>query len=89
MEKRVGRITHYFDHVGAAAVALDGPLCVGDRIHVTGHTTDLMMTVDRMQIEHGDVQEAKPGDDVAVQMAGRVREHDEVLKVVADDAGAP
>jgi hypothetical protein len=37
------------------------------------------MTVDRMQIDHHDVREAGPGDDVAVHVAARVREHDEVL----------
>jgi putative protease len=84
MEKAIGRITHYFGHVGAAGVALQEPLRVGDKLHVVGHTTDLTMTVERMQIDHKDVAEAKPGDDVAVHMPERVREHDEVRKVVGD-----
>ena len=43
--------------------------------------TDLTMTVDRMQIDHKDVQRAQPGDDVAVHVPERVREHDEVRKI--------
>jgi putative protease len=80
-ERVVGRVTHYFDRISVAGVALTEPLRVGDRIHIRGHTTDVTMTVDRMQIEHQDVQEAKPGDDVAVHVAAKVRAHDNVLKV--------
>ena len=80
-ERKIGTVTHYFGRIGAAAVALTEPLRIGDQIHVKGHTTDVTMTVDHMQIEHKDVSEAKPGDDVALHVAGKVREHDEVLKV--------
>lgn len=80
-ERTVGRVTHYFGHLGVAAVALTDVLRVGDKIHVVGHTTDASMTVDRMQIEHQDVQLAKPGDDVAVHVTDKVREHDEVRKI--------
>jgi len=80
-ERTIGRVTHYFGRLGVAAVALTDVLRVGDKIHVVGHTTDASMTVDRMQIEHQDVQVAKPGDDVAVHITGKVREHDEVRKI--------
>lgn len=80
-ERPIGRVTHFFGKLGVAAVQLSDTLRVGDRIHVVGHTTDETMTVDRMQIEHADVQSAGPGDDVAVHVAARVREHDEVRKV--------
>lgn len=80
-EREIGKVTHYFDRIGAAAVALTDRLRVGDRIHVVGHTTDVTTTVDRMQVDHGDVQEAGPGDDVAVHVGQRVREHDAILRV--------
>ncbi len=80
-ERAIGRVTHYFGHLGVAAVSLTDTLRVGDRIHVVGHTTDETMTVDRMQIEHQDVSLANPGDDVAVHVAAKVREHDEVRKL--------
>ncbi len=80
-EKAIGRITHYFGQLSVAAVSLTDALRVGDQIHVVGHTTDATMTVDRMQVDHRDVQVAKPGDDVAVHVATKVREHDEVRRV--------
>ena len=81
-ERTVGRVTHYYERVQAAAVSLTEPLRVGDHIHIVGHTTDLTETVDRIQIEHADVKEAQPGEDVAIQVSGRVRAHDEVRKIV-------
>ncbi len=81
-ERAIGRVTHYFGRLGVAAVSLTEALRVGDRIHVVGHTTDETVTVDRMQIDHADVQVANPGDDVAVHVAAKLREHDEVRKVV-------
>lgn len=80
-ERTIGKITHYFGRIGVAALSLSEPLRIGDRIHVKGHTTDVTMTVERMQIEHRDVSEAKLGDDVAIHVTGKVREHDEVLRV--------
>ncbi len=80
-ELAIGRVTHYYDHLGVAAVALSAELRVGDRVHVVGHTTDETATIDRMQIEHRDVTVAKPGDDVAVHLGVKVREHDELRRV--------
>jgi hypothetical protein len=80
-ERLIGRVTHYFDRINVAGVALTEPLRVGERIHIKGHTTDCTMTVEHMQIEHKDVPEAKPGDDVAVLTTEKVRAHDQVLKV--------
>jgi hypothetical protein len=80
-EREVGKVTHWFSHLGVAAVALKDTLKVGDTIRVKGHTTDFTATVDRMQVEHKDVKEAKPGDDVAVHLGQKARQHDSVLKV--------
>jgi putative protease len=72
----IGRITHYFGHLSVAAVELTGPLAVGDRIHIRGHTTDLVQAVESMEVEHARVERAGPGDDVALKVADHVREHD-------------
>ena len=80
-ERQIGKVTHYFGHIGVAAVTLSDGLKVGDMVHVKGHTTDFTATVDRMQVDHQDVKEAKPGDDVAVHFGQRAREHDAILKV--------
>jgi translation elongation factor EF-Tu-like GTPase len=82
-EKKVGEIIKFFGKIGVAAIRLsEGSLKVGDKIHIVGHTTDITQTVDSMQIENQNVQEAGPGADIGIKVEGRAREHDVVYKVV-------
>jgi translation elongation factor EF-Tu-like GTPase len=82
-EKKLGEVIKFFGKIGVAAIRLsEGSLKVGDQIHIVGHTTDITQTVDSMQIENKDVQEAGPGADIGVKVKDRVREHDVVYKVV-------
>ena len=53
---------------------------MGNRIHIQGHTTDLVETVSSMEIEHRKVDHAGPGDDVALVVAGHVHEHDLICR---------
>jgi len=76
----IGIVTHYFSHLSVAAVTLDAPLSVGDRIHIKGHTTDFEQTVSSMEVEHAALSEAKPGDDVALHVDDHVREHDKIYR---------
>jgi hypothetical protein len=76
----VGRITHYFSHLEVAAVQLQAPLAVGDRIHIRGHTTDLVQDVSSLEVEHAAVQSAGPGDDVALKVDDHVRDHDLIYR---------
>ncbi len=80
-EKEVGKITHYFDHIGVAVVKVSDKLKVGDQIHIKGATTDFTQNVDSMQIEHEKIPEAKKGDDIGMKVKEHVREHDVVYKV--------
>ena len=45
-EQRVGVVRGYFARVSVAGIDLEGTLCVGDSIHVKGHTTDLELVVE-------------------------------------------
>ncbi len=82
-EKKVGWVLKYFGKIGVAAIRLsEGSLKVGDQIHIVGHTTDLTQTVDSMQIENQNVQEAGPGADIGIKVKDKVREHDTVYKVM-------
>ena len=75
-------MTHYFPHVNAGIVKIESAaLRVGDTLHFRGHTTDFYQRVDRLELDHGPVQEARPGQEVGVQVSQRVREHDEVFRV--------
>lgn len=80
-ENLVGKVTHYFGRIGVAVVKLSAPLSQGDTIHFREKSTDFMQPVESMQIEHQPVREAKAGDEVAIKVADRVREGDEVYKI--------
>jgi len=82
-EKKIGEVIKYFGKISVAAIRLtEGPLKVGDTIHLVGHTTDLTQVVDSMQIENKNVQEAGPGADLGIKTKEKVREHDVVYKVL-------
>ena len=80
-EELIGEVTHYFPHVEAAVFKLTTQLQVGDTIHIAGHTTDFVQTVESMQIAHADVESAGPGDDAALLVSDKVREGDKVYRV--------
>jgi translation elongation factor EF-Tu-like GTPase len=82
-EKKIGEVIKFFGKIGVAAIRLtEGALKVGDQIHFVGHTTDVVQTLDSMQIENKSVQEAGPGADIGIKVKDKVREHDVVYKVV-------
>lgn len=80
-EVEIGRVNDYFAHVGVAGITLTAPLHAGDRIRIRGHTTDMELTVDSLQIEHETVEDAKAGDKIGVKVADRVRPGDHVYRV--------
>ena len=81
-EERAGVISHYYGHLGVAAIILESDLRVGDTIHIKGHTTELTQNVESIQIEHKDVAEAKRGQDIGIKVKDHVREHDVVYRII-------
>jgi selenocysteine-specific translation elongation factor len=81
-EVEIGMITDFFARPVVAALELTGELKVGDKIHIKGHTTDLEMGVDSMQIHNQNVPSAKAGDAVGIKVPDKVRHGDKVFKVV-------
>ncbi len=80
-EELIGEVTHYFPHVKAAVFKLDMGIRIGDTIHIRGHTTDFVQTIESMQIDHADADAAGPGDDAAILVSDKVREGDKVYRV--------
>jgi len=80
-EEMIGTVSDFFARPVVAAIELKAPLEVGDKIHIKGHTTDLELIVNSMQIDNVDVKEAKAGDSVGVKVGERVRKQDTVYKV--------
>ena len=74
-------MSDFFARPVVAGIELTAPLKVGDKIHITGHTTDMEMIVESMQINNVNVQEGKIGDAVGVKVSDRVRRGDTIYKV--------
>ena len=71
----------FFVHPVVAGIELTAGLKVGDRIHISGHTTDMELTVDSMQIDNANVTEAKSGNAIGIKVSDRVRRGDTVYKI--------
>ncbi len=80
-ETQVGKVTHYFDRISVAVLALTNKIQVGDTLRFHGHSTDFTQPVTSLQIEHQNVNEAAPGQEVALKVAQKVHPNDAVLKV--------
>jgi translation initiation factor IF-2 len=82
-EIEVGKVSTFFARPVVAGIDLTAPVKVGDKIHIKGHTTDVEVTVESMQIHNVNVQEAKAGDSIGIKVPDRVRSGDHVYKVTA------
>jgi len=80
-EEVIGNVSDFFAHPVVAGIELTGTLKVGDTIHIKGHTSDMEFTVNSMQIDNANVNEAKAGDSVGIKVSERVRRGDIVYKV--------
>ncbi len=80
-EVEIGKVNDFFSHPVVAGIGLTAPLMVGDTIHIKGHTSDMTLKVESMQIDNVNVQEAKAKTSVGIKVDGRVRRGDIVYKV--------
>lgn len=81
-EQLAGTVVHYFKGPSVAIVRVTtGELAVGDRIRFHGHTTDFTEQITSMEVNHQKVERATEGDEIAIQVTDRTREHDQVFKV--------
>ncbi len=81
-KKLIGKITHFYSKISVAVVELTDKLLVGDEISIEGPETNFTQVVDSMQIEHNNIKEAKKGDSIGMKVNQKVKEGDEVFKVL-------
>lgn len=77
-ETFIGIVEDYFSHVGVFALKLEQPLAVGAKIHLRGHTTDIIQPVMSMQLDHQAVTQGNTGDAVGVRVSMKCRKGDYV-----------
>jgi putative protease len=79
--KKVGRVTHYYDHIGVAIVELSAALKVGDTIKFEGHGADFEQEVTSLQVDHKSVEKGSAGEVVGLKTDQEVKVGTEVEKV--------
>jgi len=82
-EEMIGEVSDFFAQPVVAAIKLTASINLGDRIHIKGHTTDLELNVNSMQISNVPVEEAKAGDCIGVKVLERIRKGDKVYRIVS------
>ena len=80
-EIEIGQVSDFFARPVVAGITLTDTLEVGDKIHIKGHTTDLELTIESIQINNVNVTEGKAGDAVGIKVPDRVRPGDKVCKI--------
>ena len=81
MEKEVGKITHWYDKIGVAVIDLKGALKMGDRVKIKKGEDEFEETISSMQVDHKDIEEAKKGKEIGIEIDQKVRDGDEVFIV--------
>lgn len=81
-EKKVGKITHYYNNIKVAVVKLSDVLSVGDEIRIKGgKETDFKQKIVSMEIDGQKIKKAKKGKQVGIKIKNRAREDYLVYKI--------
>lgn len=73
-KKPIGKVIHYYDKISVAIVRLEKKLSVGDRVKFVKGDNVFEQTVESMEIKHGKLTEAKPGDEVGIKLDQTAKE---------------
>ncbi len=79
-KKPIGKVTHFFDKINVAVIALTSGLKVGDRIKIGRNDQFAEQEVASMQVEHKPIKAAKKGDEVGMKVEKEVKAGDLVYK---------
>ena len=80
-DKKVGKVTHYYDKIGVAVIDLTAGLKKGDKIKITKDDEEFEQEVESMQVEHKEVASAKKGDSIGLKIDQEVKRKAEVYKI--------
>ncbi len=77
----VGKVEHYYEKAGVAAVKLEGTLRIGDIVELGDEEEAVRQRIASMQIDRQDVEEAYNGDFVGIKTKYRIAEGVPVYKI--------
>lgn len=78
----IGKIIHFYPKISVVVVELEDALKVGDKISIERESGSFEQTVESIQIEHENVQQAEKGQAIGMKVSERTREGAKVFKVV-------
>lgn len=84
-DQKVGKISHYYNHLGVAIIEVETPFNSGDTLKFVRHGTGeelFQQAVASIQAEHKQIDKAEKGMSVGVKVDKQVHEGNEVFKVV-------
>lgn len=78
-KKQVGIVTRFFSNIGVAAIKIEQPLRMGNKISIEGSAGSVEQVVDSMQIDRKPIQQGTPGQETAIKVKSPVKENDKVF----------
>jgi len=73
-EKPIGKVIHYYDNISVAIVKLEKKLSIGETVKFVRGDNVFEQTVESMEIKHGKLAKAKPGDEVGIKVDKTAKE---------------
>lgn len=83
MDKEIGKVVHFFDRISVAIIALNSDLAVGGKVRFLNEKRgiDFEQTIESLQLDHKDVQQAVSDTEVATKTSQAVKEGTLVYKI--------
>ncbi len=80
---KIGKVTRYFGRINVAVISLEDNMMIGDWLGFVRKGELLFeQEVLSMQVEHQDIKDAAPGEEVALQVNQKVKNGTEVYRAV-------
>jgi len=83
-DKKVGMISHYYNHLGVAIIEIKSPFSVGDTLKFIKHGSGeelFQQVISSIQEDHKPIDKTKKGMSVGIKVDKIVHEGVEVFKV--------
>jgi translation elongation factor EF-1alpha len=80
-DKKIGKVSHYYDKIGVAVLNLEASLKQGDKIKFVRGDQEFEQTVDSMQIERKPIEQANKGDSIGLKTVQPIKPGAEVFLV--------